>query len=96
MKAADLTYLKRWVGKLAIYSVSKNNIKPKVVYITGFSKIGTLKGKVLNRDTIFIGNPKYCIEYSPRVFDRILFSYHRRHAIECLNAANRRAKAGKY
>lgn len=96
MKRSDLTYLNRWIGKLVIYHVSKTNNKPTVVYITGAYKHGSLSGKVLNTDIMFIGSHRYCIEYTPRMFERLLFLHQRKDAITRLETATKRIKSGKY
>ncbi|MFN3879811.1 MAG: hypothetical protein ACK4L8_00080 [Nitrincola lacisaponensis] len=92
MKAGDLTYLKRWVGKLVIYQTPKN--APAVVYITGVSKKGNLRGKELNTTNLFIGHPRYCIEYRPRLMDRMLFAYQYRHACAVVAASKKRLIRG--
>ena len=76
MKASDFTYLKRWIGKLVIYNVNGSYNGPSVVFITGVSKNGKLRGDVLNTHTHFFGNPKYCIEYSPRLMEKLCINYY--------------------
>ncbi len=94
MKAGDLTYLKRWVGKLVIYQTPNN--APAVVYITGVNKRGNLNGEELNTTKVFLGHPRYCIEYRPRLMARMLFAYHYRNACAVLAVSKKRLIRGKW
>lgn len=103
MRPRDLTYLKRWVGKLVIYEPmqkvdqgKKSFSGPSVVYITGVNRRGHLLGQKLNSSELFVGHPRWCAEYSPRLFNRALFLHHRKDALARLACANKRLKTGKY
>ena len=97
MKARDLTCLKRWIGKTVIYYVTSDFEEPQVVRITGVrSGWGlTLKGQVIGQPgRMFVGKPLSCVEYTPRLFNRLRFAFHRRDAIRRLKSANERIKKG--
>ncbi|KXJ55177.1 MAG: hypothetical protein AXW15_07880 [Neptuniibacter sp. Phe_28] len=97
MKAGNLTYLNRWVGKVVIYNSNSELMEPRAVFISGVSDIGRLQGQVLNHSGIvFVGNPKYCVEYTPRLMNRLLFIFKHREAARRLSSMNKRLTTGKW
>lgn len=96
MKPEKLTFLARWVGKIVIYDPDNNLVQPKAVFISGVSKDGRLMGQVLNSTEWFSGSPKYCIDYTPRLMNRLLFIYKRRQAIKTVSNMNKRLVTGKW
>lgn len=95
-KPSDLTFLGRWIGRLIIYHNPKFPVPPRVVFVTGASIRGTLKGDILNESYLFVGSYRYCVEYTPRLFKKLSLNYKYRGAVKNLESIKKSlVKPGK-
>lgn len=95
----DITCYKQWINKLVIYSPSPDS-KPLAAYISGVREKGFVRGRLqgqyLNSSIMFIGDPKFCIEYSPRLMNRMMFAFRYGEAKRELAVNKKRMISGMY
>lgn len=74
------TSFKQWFGKLAIILHGADK-KPVVVCIRGVNLHGVLIAEAINTNNTHFANPLRCIEYSERLYKKLLTQSHYRRAV---------------